>query len=388
MKELSARERVLTTLNHEEPDRVPFDFSGSHVSGITIGAYRKLRKFLGLPEDQPQWLDTVQQVVIPSDDILEKLEADTAGLFPLTAHNWNVMEKLEDGGENWIYRDEWGCTHEFPKERGHWFSMTGFPMSDGMLEMERIEAHPWPNPADPARFVGLRERAEKLRSQEKAVLIKGLCAGLFEMSQRLRGMENALMDPAMTPDEADRLYGKLADLKIAYWEGALDEVGDLVDIVVESDDYGTQESQLISVDQFRGSLKSHWSRVIRAIKERAPHVKFFFHSCGNVRPFLPDFIEIGVDILNPVHITAKGMNPVELKRDFGREMVFWGGGVETQSVLPTGTPEQVREDVRRNVDALMPGGGFVFNTVHNIQSETPPENILAMWEALREFGVY
>jgi len=178
------------------------------------------------------------------------------------------------------------------------------------------------------------------------------------------------------------------ELKLAFWEMALPPLRDVVDVISEADDYGTQVSQLISPRMFRRLMKPRLAVLFNRIHELAPDAKLFFHSCGNVRPLLPDFIELGVDILNPVHVRATGMDPVELKRDFGRDIVFWGGGVDTQDVLPHGTPAQVRDDVRRNIDALAPGGGFVFNTVHNIQADVPAENIVAMVEALHEYGTY
>jgi len=230
----------------------------------------------------------------------------------------------------------------------------------------------------------MREKAIQFRNQDKIVMTKGLCAGLFEMHQRVRGMENAMLDPFMFPVNSDKLIGKLADLKIEFWDSLLEEIGDVIDIAGEGDDYGTQQSQLIDPDQFREYYKPHFTRVLSFIKEKAPNVKLLFHSCGNVRPIIPDLIEMGVDLLNPVHITATGMEPRQLKKDFGKDIVFWGGGVDTQHILPSGTPEQVKEDVKRNIEALAPGGGFVFSTVHNIQAEVPPQNILAMIEALRD----
>ncbi|MBN2308283.1 MAG: hypothetical protein JXR94_04895 [Candidatus Hydrogenedentes bacterium] len=385
---MTSRDRVLHTLRREEPDRVPFDLSGTHVTAIARGAYDNLRAYLGLDPQEPVWLDVVQQVVVPHADVFGLLGVDTRGLFPLTSHNWDVYERLEDGGDHWVYHDEWGITQHFPKEGGHWFSIAAEPLADAPPEVSTIDAHPWPNARDAARIAGLREAAERHRAAGKAVMLKGLCAGIFEMAQRLRGMETALMDPLLYPEMSDRLYGRIADLKIAFWESALGTLGDVVDIVVENDDYGTQESQLIAPEQYRSLFKPHQKRLLAAIKRAAPGVFVFFHSCGNVRPILPDLIEIGVDILNPVHVSAQGMEPVALKRDFGDAVTFWGGGIETQQVLPRGTPDEVREDVKRNLEALAPGGGYVFTTVHNIQSEVPPENIMAMWEALREYGRY
>ncbi|HWS00665.1 MAG TPA: uroporphyrinogen decarboxylase family protein, partial [Prolixibacteraceae bacterium] len=187
---------------------------------------------------------------------------------------------------------------------------------------------------------------------------------------------------------SDLLVGKIADLKIEFWDEALSQLGDVIDIAGEGDDYGTQQSQLISPEQFREYYKPHFKRVTDFIKSKKPDVKIMFHSCGNIRPIISDFIEMGIDILNPVHVTATGMEPIQLKKDFGKDIVFWGGGVDTQHVLPSGTLEQVKDDVKRNIDALAPGGGFVFSTIHNIQAEVPPQNIVAMLGALKEYGNY
>jgi uroporphyrinogen decarboxylase len=166
---------------------------------------------------------------------------------------------------------------------------------------------------------------------------------------------------------------------------SLGELADVVDVIAEADDYGTQDSQLIDPDHFRQFYKPHISRIITAIKESAPAAKIMFHSCGAVRPIIPDFIEMGIDIINPVHINAAGMEPYQLKKDFGKDIVFWGGGVDTQKILVHGSVNEVAEDVRKNIDALAPGGGFVFAAVHNIQSEVPPQNIMAMIESIKKY---
>lgn len=385
---MNSRERILKALNHEEADRVPYDLAGSTWSGITNTAYQNLRKHLGKPEEEAEWSDVIQQIVIPSEDILDELQVDTRGIFPLTSHNWNVYAQLKDLGDYWEYHDEWNFVHHFPKT-GYWFSLVKNSMKDVDFTKDHIvEEFSWPDANNPERFVGLREKAIKFRDLNKIVMTKGLCAGLFEMHQRVRGMENAMLDPFMLPENSDKLVGKLADLKIEFWDAALNELGDVVDIVGEGDDYGTQQSQLISPDQFRDYYKPHFMRVLSFIKKKAPNVKLMFHSCGNVRPIIGDLIEMGVDILNPVHVNAAGMEPFQLKKDFGQDIVFWGGGVDTQHVLPSGSVQDVRDDVKKNIEALAPGGGFVFNTVHNIQAEVPPENIMAMIDTLRTYGKY
>ncbi len=377
---MNSRERVLAAIDHREPDRIPFDMGSTQVTGIHAVAYRNLRAHLGLPPVEPHLCDVIQQLALPDDDVVERLGIDVRGLFPLNSHNWRIVNR--DIGNYMEYVDEWGIHHHRPKPEGLYYSVVSSPLS-GPITTENLRAYPWPQTGDPQRIAGLREQALAYRAQGRAVMIKGVLAGIFEMSQRMRGMTELLIDMASNEELACGFLDKMLELKIAFWEMALPRLADVVDVVSEADDYGTQASQLISPRMFRKLCKPRLRTLFRRIKELAPRAKLFFHSCGNVRPLLPDFIEIGVDILNPVHIGATGMEPVALKRDFGRDLVFWGGGVDTQGVLPTGTPQQVKDDVRRNIDALAPGGGYVFNTVHNIQADVPPENIVAMWEAVR-----
>jgi len=391
---MNSRERLLTTLDHHEPDRVPFDLGSTQVTGIHVVAYRNLRQALGLPPVEVQLCDSIQQLALPDDDVIEHLGIDTRGLFPLNSHNWNVHK--EDAGEYWVYHDEWGITHHRPKPDGLYYSIVQVPLGDPALSVQDIERHPWPNMADPQRIAGLRELAERYRAAGYGVVLKEPFAGIFEMAQRIVGMENCLVMMASDKKSAGALFDKLLELKLAFWEMALPQLADpsagsgqaVVDVVAQFDDYGTQASQLISPRMFRKQIKPRLKILFERIKQLAPNAKRFFHSCGNVRPLLPDFIEIGVEILNPVHIRAIGMEPAALKREFGSELVFWGSGVDTQGVLPMGTPQEVKDDVRRNIEALAPGGGFVFNTVHNIQADVPPQNIIAMWEALQEYEVY
>ena len=383
---MTHRERLRRALRHREPDRVPYDLGSTQVTTINVTAYRGLRSALGLPAREPVLMDTMQQAVVPGDDLLERLEVDTRGLYPLCNTNWNVTPR--ETAQWWEIRDEWHTTHRMPREGGHYFSLVESPLSDTTLTSEAVDGLAWPEAADPCRWAGLRERALALREAGYPVVMKGLCAGILEMACRVRPMDKLMMDLAMDERTALLLLGRIAELKCAFWEGALAELGDVVDVVAEADDYGTQDSMLISPDMYRKLLKPLQKRLFDVIRARLTDGFIFFHSCGNVRGLIPDFIEIGVDVLNPVHIRATGMEPAALKRDFGRDICFWGGGVDTQGVLPNGTPAQVRADVRRNVEALMPGGGYVFNTVHNIQSDVPPENVIAMWEAFREAGAY
>ncbi|MBN1122680.1 MAG: hypothetical protein JXJ17_16500 [Anaerolineae bacterium] len=383
---MDSRERLLTTLDHREPDRIPFDMGSTQISGIHVVAYRNLREALGLTPVEITLCDTIQQLALPDGDVINKLGIDVRGLFPLNSHNWQI--RVEDAGDCWEYHDEWGITYQRFKPDGLYFSIVKVPLSGPDVSVGDIEKHDWPDMADPKRIEGLRDKAEEYRAAGYGVVIKDPFAGLFEFAQRVVGMENCLIMMASNKQVIGVVFDKLKELKLAFWEMALPELGDVVDVIMHADDYGTQQSQLISPRMFRDQLKPRWKEILDRVGELAPQAKRMFHSCGNVRPLLPDFIEIGVEIINPVHIRAAQMDPVELKREFGSDLVFWGGGVDTQGVLPGGSPQQVKDDVRRNIEALAPGGGYVFNTVHNIQADVPPENIIAMWEAWQEYGWY
>ena len=195
------------------------------------------------------------------------------------------------------------------------------------------------------------------------------------------------MDLALNQTWVARFLDRLVEFKSAFWERALGEVGGLVDIVVEADDLGGQNSPLMSPRTYRDLIKPRHQRLFSFIKAQAP-VKIFYHTCGAVRRLIPDLIEAGIDILNPVQISATSMDLVELKRGFGQDLVFWGGGVDTQGILTTGSPQEIRDHVRANIEALDPGGGFVFAAVHDIQANVPPQNIMAVWQAWQEFGIY
>jgi uroporphyrinogen decarboxylase len=203
----------------------------------------------------------------------------------------------------------------------------------------------------------------------------------------MRGFENYFSDFANNEKLLTSLMEKVMMLKMEYWDKALAEVGDYADAVGEADDFAGQYRMLISPGMYRRIVKPLHKRLFDFIHARTK-AKIFFHSCGAIRPVIGDLIEVGVDILNPVQVSATGMDSAELKKEFGKDIVFWGGGVDTQRVLGDGTPQQVRDDVRRRIEDLAPGGGFVFATVHNIQGNVPPENIMAMWETLQEYGIY
>ncbi|MBI2925001.1 MAG: hypothetical protein HYY24_04760 [Verrucomicrobia bacterium] len=256
--------------------------------------------------------------------------------------------------------------------------------------VEELRKYKFPDPLDPARYVGMAERADELMNQRQVAYVLGRNApGIWEIALWMRGFDNHFCDMIANVPLAEALLDTVMEVKMKYWEHALELVGENVMIVSEADDLASQNRCLCSPDLYRKLIKPRHTQLFAWIKTKAKvPVKIFYHSCGAVRPLIPDLIESGIDILNPVQVSAAGMDTKELKREFGKDLTFYGGGVDTQRVLPRGTPQEVRDEVKRRIDDLAPGGGFIFNTVHNIQADVPPENIIAMWEAVREFGVY
>lgn len=382
---MNSRERVLTTLNHKEPDRIPFDLGGTYVTGINAKAYKNLREFLRLPQINAAMMDMNQQIVWVDDDVVEKLRVDVKNIsvhFPTS-----YRPKIVDGGDYIYYYDEFKLGWRMPKEGGFYYDLFYHPLEGNISESD-VDAFSWPDPLDPARFVGLKEANRRIIEDEhRAVTMGFIHGGMMELFAFLRGFSDYFADFAANPKLAKKIMDRTLEIQLAYWGKIFDTVGDLIDVVMIHDDFAGQNQMLISPRTYRELCKPRHKQLCAFIHSRS-RAKIFFHSCGAIRPVIPDLIEIGVDILNPVQVSAKGMDSAELKHEYGKDLVFWGGGVDTQNILGSGTPQQVREEVKRRITDLMPGGGFVFAAIHNIQANVPPENILAMWETLDEFGVY
>ncbi len=382
---MDSRTRVQLAISHREPDRVPFDLGGSRVSGIHVRAYTRLRAALGLPSGEPRIGDLTQQLAEVEPDVLNALEVDVRGVAPRSASTYRRV--MVDDGEHHTFVDEWGVGRRMPLDGGLYFDSYAPPLG-GEIDDVAIERYAWPDATDPARFAGMADEARRSALEERrAVHVGSICGGLTEGLFKLRGFEDGYLDLAGEPARARRVMERILEVKLAYWERLLPELEGVVDIVGEADDLGGQDRLLFSPRTYRDLVKP-LHRELFAFLRAHTSAKVFFHTCGAVRDVIPDLIEIGVDILNPVQVSAAGMDTAELKREFGRDIVFWGGGVDTQHVLGAATPSAVREDVRRHVEDLRPGGGFVFAAVHNIQANVPPENILAMRQALATHGRY
>ena len=384
---MNARQRVKMALNHQEPDRIPFDLGGTVLTSIHVNAYRNLRRYLGLPDKPVEVMDVFQQIAVVDEDVRLKLGCDCRNVAPRSSATFKIVVDEESMPGYRFFYDEWGIGWRMPKDGGFYYDMFHHPFASAS-SIDEIKRYPWPNPVDPARFATLKESARHVADDlGEPVILGGLAAGFVELAAWTRGFARFYPDLVTNLDWMTYLMDTIIDLKLAYWEVALPLVGDYADVVQEADDLAGQFGLLINPETYRKIIKPRHKKIMDFIKARTD-AKIFFHSCGAIREIIPDMIEIGIDIINPVQVSAVGMESAALKRDFGKEMTFWGGLVDTQGVFTNGTPEEVREEVRRRIDDLGAGGGFVAAAVHNIQANVPPENIMAMWETLEEFGKY
>lgn len=381
---MDSRTRVRAALEHRESDRVPRDLGAVRMTGIHALAYPGLRRALGLPPVEVRIADVSQQLAVVDDDVVERLGLDVRGVEPRGPAGWR-REIVEEAGER-SFVDEWGVRRRMPAN-GLYYDPASAPLG-GEIDAGHLARFGWPNGGDPARRAGLAEAARRVVAVEgRAVYVGSVCAGLTEMLFRLRGFEDGYMDLAADHRLARALMERVLEVKLDWWAGVLADLGDDVDVVGEADDLGAQARPLFAPRTYRDLVKPLHAELFAYIRART-RARILFHSCGAIRELLPDLIEIGVDILNPVQVSATGMATADLKREFGQDLVFWGGGVDTQRVLGAGSPADVRAEVAARIADLAPGGGFVFATVHNIQGNVPAENLEALWGAVEERGRY
>jgi uroporphyrinogen decarboxylase len=382
---MTSRERLLTALDHRQPDRVPIDLGGNQ-TGIHKFAYEKLLARLGLNEEIVI-MDLVQQLAKPSEAVLQRLRVDTRYIWAGGAASFKGgVVKRERNGHVWNdFTDEFGITWSMPEEQPYYFDISHSPLAG--LTLQQIKDYPFPKGDDPSRFKGLRDRALAIKRETPYAVVSGISGVVYEFCWYLRGLENLFADMIEQPEVFEAILDRTLKFWMDWFRLFLDEAGDVVDVIMIGDDLAGQGGPLFSPRIYRAIVKPRHKRLVQYIKSRT-RAKLWYHSCGSIVTYLPDLLDNGIDIFNPVQISAKDMDPAMLKARFGDKVVFWGGGVDSQHVLPRGTTEQVRENVRANLEAFKPGGGYVFNNVHNIQADVPPENVLAMFDAAYEFGKY
>ncbi|KPJ68710.1 hypothetical protein AMJ44_05655 [candidate division WOR-1 bacterium DG_54_3] len=405
---MTSRERVLAAMNHREPDRVPIDLSGHRSSGISAIVYPKLRQLLGLPPKPLRVYDPVQQLAIMDEDVLDRFGVDTLELgrgFALQDSDWTdwvlpdgtkcqipAWVKPERQGSQWVIRSKSGRVIAILPEGGLYFEQVYYPF----LETDNLDAIPealeeslWcavdspPGPLakGPNGNRMLSEGARKLRASTERAIIGLFGGSLFELGQFLYRNDRFFMLLAESPEQAHAFLDKVVELHLADLEDFLEAVGNSIDVILFGDDLGMQTGPLISLEMYRQFFKPRHEMMWKRAKELA-EAKVMLHCCGGIRELIPDLIEAGLDAINPVQITARGMEAKGLKADFGDQLTLWGGGCDTQDILANSTPDQVSKHVKEQVRILSPGGGFVFQQVHNILANVPPENIVAMCDAV------
>lgn len=382
---LTCRDRLIKALNHEVPDRVPLDLGGNQ-TGIHKDAYRALVKHLGYPEEV-EIMDAVQQLARPSEKVLQRLRVDTRYIAAGAPDSWKggIVRSQRDG-RNWEdLVDEFGVRWSMPEDAPYYMDITMHPLAKATLA--DVKAHPWPKGDDPSRFYGLRERALMLRQETPYAVVSGISGVVYEICWYMRGLEQWLCDLVQNPEFCQAMLDQTLRFWLDWFRVFLDELADVVDVIMIGDDLAGQRGPLFNPEIYRRLVQPRHRRLVQYIRSRT-RAKIWYHTCGACTDYIPYLIENGADILNPVQVSARGMDPLELKRRFGNRLSFWGGGVDAQHVLPRGTPQEVALNVKQNLQAFMPGGGYVFNNVHNIQGEVPPENVLAMYDAAFEHGFY
>jgi uroporphyrinogen decarboxylase len=412
---MTSRERILAAVGHREPDRVPVDLGATPSSGISAIAYGNLKAHLGMRHGATRVYDVVQQLAQPEDEILDRFRvdvvdigrafnADDSAWRPVVLADgqaaqypaWFEPERQPDG--SFVARMPDGLAIArmpagapffdqiyFPYLDGYPADFSGLPAEMGRILWAALAHSPWDHAGDPGFWDTLRARAIELRhASDRALMIVCGC-NLFEWGTFLRRMDNFLVDLVSEPSQAEALLGALMERHLAVLERVCRAVGDVADILRFGDDLGTNGGPFMSPAIYRRLFKPQHAQLCDYV-HRHSGMRTFLHSCGSIRALLPDLIEAGYDIVNPVQTDCRGMDAEGLKADFGRDICFWGGGCDTRHVLPTGTPQDVKDHVRRRLDVFMPGGGFVFNTIHNILPEAPARNIVAMYEAIEEYG--
>jgi len=413
---MTPRERILAAIRHQGPDRVPIDMGATPSSGISAIAYGRLKKHLGISTGHNRVYDVVQQLAQPEEEILDHFGIDVVDLgrtFDVNDADWYDV-KLFDGSDaqypvwfqpiaaadgGWRANAPDGTEIATQLKNMNFFDQTCFPWLDDYpsdltdtlpAAMSKVHwaalAHsPWDHAGDEGFWDTLRANTLALReSTDRAIMVVVGC-NLFEWGTFLRRMDNFLMDLVAEPEQVERLLESLMEIHLRTLEKVCTAVGDIADVCRFGDDLGTDTGPFMAPATYRHLFKKHHTRLCDYV-HRHSSMHTFLHSCGSIHALLPDLIDAGFDVINPVQTACRDMDAARLKREFGADITFWGGGADTRAILNHGTPAAVREDVLARLKILAPGGGFVFNTIHNILPDVPPENIVAMVAAVEEYN--
>jgi uroporphyrinogen decarboxylase len=368
-------ERVIAALSHEQPDRAPIDLGGTVNSSIVVEGYEKLKKHFGIDAEN-RICNRMMRVVDVDERILRLLDIDTRAVLLGTT----ITGGGQEGGLD-RYRDLWGIERVKP-EHSYYYDQRNFPLS-GDITISDIANYPWPDPDDPGVIQGLKHRVKWIRENTDCAAILNLVPPFVHVSQYLRGFENWYCDLILNTRVIEALFDAVLEVSLQMAKNILHEVGQDVDVIMCSDDLGAQNGLQISHDHYLKHVKQRHAKYFRQIRDLSG-AKLLFHSCGSVVSIIEDLIEIGADALNPVQVSAAGMDPVELKKRFRGRMAFWGA-IDSQKVLPRGSVDDVKKMVEDRIEQIGEGGGYLLSAVHNIQPDVPLENILAMFQHAREY---
>lgn len=385
---MNSRERIKTTFNHVEPDKIPIDLGGDQ-SSIHIKAYKKLLEFLEIEDKDIRYADFVEQNVVPCEELLQRFEVDTRYIRPLNSMLKENFTPIQEGKYVGIY-DQFGIFYgNFAYkdiDEILYYDPVIHPLAD-FETVKEIKNYEWPNGRDKMPFKGLRELAKKLHEETNYALVSPPVGCIFENCSFLFGFSKVMKYSLKKPELIIAAMEELLDYWIDHNVTYLGEVGEYLDVACINGDLAEQHGPIISVKLYEKMVKPLEKKLSQKIHELA-NVKINYHSCGATSKFLPHFADIGYDAFNPVQISARDMEPCSLKKRFGNIITFWGGACNTQQTLPFGTPEQVRAEVKYNLNCFKPGGGYIAANIHNITAEVPPENIVAMFDAIKEFRHY
>lgn len=372
---MNSRERIKRAFNHQETDRPPMDFGATIVTSITRSAYIKLMKYLNINYDEQeiQIIDYTMGTVLPDEKLLKKLNVDfrRIGLIP----DQEIINNR--------FTNAFGT--EFKKAEPYdYFDMVNFPLKE--LDLEQIRKYPRPFLKDKSIFSELSFIAKDLYENTKYGLVG--CMGpsnFFEMGQKLRGFDQFGIDLLLNKEIVKTIFDNLLEIQMEYYNLYLKAIGKYIDVLFYADDLGMQDRLQLSPALYREMVKPYHKKIFSFIKNRTD-AKIFLHCCGSIYPVISDLIEVGIDILNPLQTTAKDMDPVKLKKEFGNKLVFWGA-IDEQHLLNSAGKEEIRENVYRMIEILGENGGYVVAATHNIQDDTPSENILLLFDLVKNYKV-
>ena len=377
---MNSKERVLTALNHEEPDRVPLDLGG-WVTTISVLTYNKVLAQLGINRTRDVF-DWLRQTVDPEEDVLRRLGVDTRYVHIGKPHSWSFAPVDREDGSYVI--DEWGCGF-IKTPTTLYYNLIDSPLAKARIE--DLDSYYWPDPEDPGYLTGVVERAKQLSEEGQYAVIGDFAwETWFERAWKLRNMEQFYMNMALDRDFIHALLDKTLGLHLEFLDHILSACGQYLDVIIQGGDLAGQQTTLMSLTDYEEFVKPRQQKAIDLIRSKT-NAKIFWHCCGAVSSLIPHFIDLGIDILNPVQVRATGMDAVKLKANYGKDIVFWGG-IDSQQVLPTGSDKEVEEEVRHLLRGMAFGGGLVACAVHNIQADVPAKNVLALYDSVRKWGRY